>query len=144
MRANCLMALASFAILACATPSQPGSAGAVSTGIQVPLGREFDLGVEQEARVQGTPVTIRFVGVAEDSRCPADVQCVWAGNAAARLVLSSSAGPSTDAALNTTLEPRTVIFSGYRVRVVGVRPAPRSGVSIPAGDYVVTLDVRVP
>lgn len=144
MRGNRLISLAGFAILACATPSQPGNAGTVSTGIQVPLGREFDLGVGQEARVQGTPVTIRFIGVAEDSRCPADVQCVWAGNAAAQFVLSSSAGPSTDAALNTTLEPRTVIFSGYRVRVAGVKPATRSGVSIPAGDYVVTLDVTVP
>lgn len=141
MRGNRLIALSGFAFLSCATPSQPGHTIDIGSGIQVPVDREFDLGVGQDARVQGTPVTIIFLGVSEDSRCPADVQCVWAGNAAARLVLSSSAGPSTDAALNTTLEPRTVIFSGYRVRVVGVKPARRSGVSIPAGDYVVTLEV---
>jgi len=140
MKRRLLWGIALF-VSACASPSQPGPAGGISTGIQVPVGREFDLGFGQEGRVQGTSIVIRFSGVTEDSRCPADVQCVWAGNALARLVLSSNAGPASDAALNTTLEPRAVVFSGHRIRLVGVKPLPRSGPAIPAGDYVVTLDV---
>lgn len=125
---------------ACSTPSQPGVSGGLTPAINVGVGSEFNIAVGQEARLQGSNVVIRFRGVTEDSRCPSDVQCVWAGNAVARFDLSG--GALAEAALNTTLDPKSVVYSGYTMTLVGLKPTPRSGTKIPALDYVATLRVN--
>ena len=72
---------------------------------------------------------ICFVQLKEDSRCPLNVNCVWAGNAVAKFTLNDGSTlhevtlstakypgyPSTD----TTVE-------GYRVKLVTVTPYPGS------------------
>ena len=131
-----------IAALGCASPSHPGDPGNVTQGVLVQPGREFDIGVGQEVTVAGTGITVRFNGVSDDSRCAVDVQCVWAGNAVVRLTLSASGSAGTDAALNTTLEPKSTSFAGYSVRLTGLKPAPRSGTAIAASSYVATLEVR--
>lgn len=136
------LAVIAIALGACATPSHPGDPGTVTPGVQVPTGSGFDMIVGQEVQVQGTPLTIRFVGISEDSRCPSDVQCVWAGDAVARVVLSSQGTAGTEASLHTTLDPKSVTFAGYTVRLTAVKPVPRSGTSIPAASYVATFEVR--
>ena len=45
------------------------------------MDEEFTLKVGQKVTVKDTNLTVRFVAVAEDSRCPVDVTCAWAGNA---------------------------------------------------------------
>ena len=127
---------------ACTTPSHPGDPGPVIPGVQVQTGREFDLGVGQEVQVQGSSVSVRFIGVSEDSRCAVDVQCVWAGNAIVRLGLSATGTAGTEAALNTTLDPKSVTFAGYTVRLAGLKPQPRSGTAMPVSSYVATLEIR--
>ena len=84
----------------CASPSHPGDPGNVTPGVQVQTGREFDIAVGQTVEVQGTPMTIRFSGVAEDSRCPVDVQCVWAGDAVIELHWTPTAGQTRDLTLH--------------------------------------------
>jgi hypothetical protein len=128
--------------IGCVAPSQPLPAGGVSPTIQVQTGSEFDVVVNQQAIVEGTPLRIRFNGVSDDSRCPSDVQCVWAGNAVVRLSLTSTGNPDSNAALNITLDPKFADSAGYRVTLVGLKPYPRSGSPISAGDYVATLRVE--
>ena len=125
--------------IACTTPSQPGPSGTITPGVQVETGREFDIAVGQEARVKGSNVVIRFRGVTNDSRCPSDVQCVWAGNAVAGFDLSGDG--TADAPLNTTLEPKSARYSGYTITLVGLKPAPKSGTPIPVLEYVATLRI---
>ena len=126
----------------CAMPSHPEGPGGVLTGTQVEAGREFDIAAGQEAQVRGTTLTIRFVGISEDSRCPSDVQCVWAGDAVARLALSATGTAGAEASLHTTLDPKVTSYAGYRISLTGLRPVPRSGTTIPAAGYVATLEVR--
>ena len=127
---------------ACATPSQPGSAGTPAEVIQVQTNREFEIAVGQEVRVQGTPIVLRFGGVANDSRCPSDVQCVWAGNAVVGLSLRQGEGPATDVALNTTLDPKITKILGYAIKLVHLKPVPNTGKAISGGEYVATLEVN--
>lgn len=136
-----ILPVAAAVLAACATPSQPGNGAGVNTAIQVESGQAFDIGVGQEARVKGTPITVRLVRVGDDSRCPVDVQCVWAGNAVARLALSAGEGSGHEVAINTTTDPRSTVFSGYRITLVGLKPAPRSGTTIKPADYIATLEV---
>lgn len=135
-----IFAVVIAALAGCTTPSQPGSPGGVIPSVQVQAGRQFDLSVGQQAQIQGTSVSVRFAGVGEDSRCPSDVQCVWAGNAAVQLSLTSSQESSADVKLNTTLDPKSVQYGGYTIQLVGVKPVPKSGTKIPAAEYIATLE----
>ncbi|HVF40501.1 MAG TPA: hypothetical protein VM939_11435 [Gemmatimonadaceae bacterium] len=143
MRAFLIAATLAIAT-ACATPSQPGSGGDVVPSVNAQLGTQFDLSAGQAARISGTPITIHFRRVAEDSRCPVDVQCVWAGNGKAEVTLTATGFAKSDAVLNTGIEPLAVTYAGYRISLPGLKPAPRAGVTIPAGNYVATFEVTAP
>lgn len=134
--------LAIVASAGCMTPSQPMPAGGVSPTIQVQTDRQFDLMAYQEAVVEGTSLRIRFNTVSNESRCPSDVQCVWAGNAIVSLTLTSSGNQSGSATLNTTLDPKFADYAGYRITLVSLKPYPKSGSNIPTADYAATLEVR--
>jgi len=125
----------------CTTPAQPGASSGVIPSEQVQPNRQFDLNSGQEAKVQGTPIAVRFQSVSEDSRCPSDVVCVWAGNAVVRLSITSTDASSIDALLNTTLDPKNVTYSGYTIRLIDLKPVPKSGTKIVDADYVATIEV---
>lgn len=48
--------------------------------VQVPLNEEFCLTIGQRASVTGEDLAVSFEEMTEDSRCPSDVTCVWAGS----------------------------------------------------------------
>jgi hypothetical protein len=78
---------------------------------------------------------LTFVGVASDSRCPTDVMCVWAGNAAVEITLRLGEGPGHPYTLNTGIEPDAVDSNGFRVTLLDVQPAPRTERPIAPADY---------
>jgi hypothetical protein len=50
---------------------------------------------------------LRYVRVVNDSRCPPDVQCVWAGDAIVAFEWSPAGGTAQGFELHTGLEPRS-------------------------------------
>ncbi|NOT09525.1 MAG: hypothetical protein HOP28_15145 [Gemmatimonadales bacterium] len=88
-------------------------------------------------------VGITFVRVPEDSRCPADVVCAWAGNAAVelRLEVSGSALPKTFT-INSLLEPREHEAFGLRFSLVALTPAPISTQPTDPAAYLAEIRVR--
>jgi hypothetical protein len=119
-------------------------AGAQKSGAtkQVSAGREFSLKMGQRARLRDGRLTVRFASVAEDSRCPAKVDCVWAGNAKVSLVVQSPGGRATTVELNTNSEPKTGSSSGYEISLKRLDPHPQSGTKINQKDYAATLILR--
>jgi len=135
---------AALAVAGCTTSNGAiGAAGPPSTQV-VAVDRDFELKPGQTARVDGTALTISFVGVTEDSRCPVDVQCVWAGNGAVSLLLTDDTGARSSAILHTTLTPRSVRASGYEIILTGLKPDPKQGSPIPLPNYVATFRVTRP
>lgn len=104
--------------------------------IPVQLDSPFTLHTGQVAVIEGTRLQLRFVSVLEDSRCPIDVVCVWAGDARAHLVLTDGDAGEEALDLHTFLEPRSVVVRGYRVALERLEPAPRSGGRITQEQYV--------
>jgi hypothetical protein len=130
----------SWLLIACT--SATGLARCDPTGIGGPvcarLGEAFDIRIGETAYIADTRLSIRLDSVPEDSRCPSDVQCPWAGNA--RVALTLRDGPNTDAAsVNSTLEPRAVTRWDYRIELMDVRPVPVSGQPISPTQYVIRL-----
>ena len=104
-------------LLACS----PNSSGSTDQVIAPPA--DVTLKVGTTRNVGG--VEIGFMQVKEDSRCPSDVQCVWAGNAAVELSLASGGAPAVTRVVNSTLDPKTVEEYGMRITFKALSPAPR-------------------
>jgi len=80
-------------------------------------------------------ISIVLDSVLNDSRCPTGAQCVWAGNAAVRLVFSS-ANNKVSFVLNTNPTFRTdSLINGYRIKLNILTPYPELGVAIKQADY---------
>jgi hypothetical protein len=91
--------------------------------------------------VDGTDWHLTLMSITEDSRCPVDVVCVWAGQVTAAFVAENT-GRQSD--LEITLGPLTTaeaVLVGYRVILLDVNPQPLSTSEISPQDYVVTVVV---
>ena len=86
-------------------------------------------------------INIKFVELVDDSRCPRDTNCIWAGNAKIKVRVTKN-GRSKDIELNTNLEPKDVVFAGYSFRLVGLTPEPRSNIRINRNGYVAAIEVQ--
>lgn len=104
----------------------------------------IELRLGDRVHFAGTGWTIRFARVLEDSRCPVDVQCVWAGQVVVRLLGEHSDGRV--AALMLTLGPSdggTGLLGDLPLEAAGVGP-PRRGGSPPSEEYTLRLRVSSP
>lgn len=120
-----------------------GGNGSAKRSTQVArLGREFKLRAQHQVMLHGESLQIKFVAVKEDSRCPADVQCVWAGNAAVQVEVGIRGRGKRSLVLNTNNRPSLDgenQYRGYKFKLVDLNPYPRSSQNIAPRDYVVTL-----
>ena len=80
-------------------------------------------------------VTVRPVAVLEDSRCPATVQCVWAGRLVIRTMTNAGAGEDV---VDLTLGEPLKMDAGI-LTLVDVRPSKRTPEPIPPREYQFTF-----
>ncbi len=124
---TCVLLLLAAATAGCGSSGSPGD---------VPLGVEFSLAPRESVLVGEDALPVRFVAVAEDSRCPKDVTCIQAG----RVVVSVTAGPAAEP---FTLEPEgTAEVHGHRLTLLRVEPYPPSAAAIPPSPYRATFVVE--
>jgi hypothetical protein len=128
-----ILAFVLAAGLGCATmeptiPAEPGVA--------------FELPFGKTAALNGNATRITFKQVKEDSRCPTDVTCVWAGDA--RIELTISRNGSSDDTKTLSLSPaNSEARSGdLQIRFVGLRPVPRQADGNGPRAYVAQLVVN--
>jgi hypothetical protein len=133
---------AAMLLAGCATGGSSGSSGA-ATRLPVArarLGEDFRLAVKQIAVIDGEPLTVRFASVVSDSRCPAGVQCVRAGEARLEITIQQAGlNPAVDTLATAPPQPQRAAYGVYDVAVVGLEPPKRQDVPLPA--YVATLRV---
>ena len=128
-----LSALALLAACGGQADVQPGPSVSVvgdTAFLDLPVGRSADNG----------EIAVTFEAVSEDSRCPRDVQCVWAGNGAIHLTLTG--GDETQVViLNSTLNPRQASFGPYTVEFRDLTPYPVSGEPFDRGEYAAHIAI---
>jgi len=118
-----------------------GGCATVDTAIVAQPGVEFALPLGKMAAINASGVRITFKQVSEDSRCPVDVQCVWAGDAKIALTISRSGAPD-DAKVISLTPPNNETTSGeLRIRFTGLAPVPRQSDSGKPRAYVAQLVV---
>jgi len=128
-----LRSLAALALVA-------GCATAGRTEVPASLDRDFRLDRGETAVVGTDGLTVRFITVVEDSRCPLGVQCIRAGEAKVQLEVRAP-GAGTDHLVLATEggQPRYASFRAYDIHLVELEPRHRT--DDPHPPYVATLRV---
>lgn len=108
--------------------------------ITTPANEAFTLRVGQSAVVENAALRITFIRVVSDSRCPSDVDCIWAGNAQIEIEIRANGAVDT-ARLNTFDGAREASAGNYRIEFLALAPTPRSTGPTPQTQYRATFKV---
>jgi len=112
-----------------------GSLSAVSAK----QGQEISVKINTEEKANGG-LRIKFVELVEDSRCPVDTNCVWAGNAKIKVRVTRN-GKSRVLELNTMNKGGDPVFAGYKFRLTDLDPDLRTNVRINRNGYVAKIEI---
>jgi len=116
-----------------------GDKGSFAPGEAEPQRVRAEVRLGEEAA--GLGVYITPWEVLEDSRCPADMQCIWAGTVRVRAMMISGLGSPTGYPAEFVLgEPLTT--EAETVTLAEVRPEPRKGVEIAPSEYIFVFDIE--
>ena len=100
------------------------------------------MGVGQSVLVGDTGLRLAVRAVANDSRCPTDVQCVWEGDATVSVQVTSTSAGGASYELHTSGRfARELTHEAYRVTLVRLDPSRRSTAALSASDYRATFVV---
>jgi hypothetical protein len=131
-----LVVLCLFAVTACDEANPVGPT--------VDLNERFRLAPQEVATVRDADVSVQFVSVTGDSRCPADALCIQGGDAIVhiRVIDGSDGGAPSSYELHTGDSRRaTVTHKQVRIALVELQPYPFSSRTIAPGEYRATLTV---
>lgn len=95
-----------------------------------PEARSATAGLGETAEVGGIAVTP--LAVLEDSRCPSDVTCVWAGRVRIRARIETAAGANV---IEMQLGVPVAAGNERTIALVSVRPERRSGTAVELSAY---------
>lgn len=94
-------------------------------------------------------MNVTFKGISEDSRCPKDVNCIWAGVAVAEVeVMGTATRPVTLSLARLDNKGRnyhqSADFNGYTITLTEVTPYPGSGESTKSlkGKYKIGIVIK--
>jgi hypothetical protein len=99
------------------------------------------LAIGQSQPIGSTGLTLALRSVDNDSRCPAGVTCVWAGDADVAITVTRGSA-QTPATLHVTLNPHSVDVAGYRVELIELAPQTHSGLPTLKSDYRATFTIK--
>ncbi len=112
------------------------------TGLQAKLGQEFSLAIGQSATIPSENMTIEFIAVTADSRCPSGAQCIWAGEAKCTVIISLNENEQAVTLLQhgggSSGETR---IEGYNLSFI-LNPYPQLGKQIENKDYRLVLIIN--
>jgi hypothetical protein len=108
------------------SPTEPG-----------PVDVEVTLAPGQSASIRN--LSLRFIGVTGDNRCPADVVCIQGGSATVKAAITSG-GTSREVTFETG-DPRPVVEGSLTLELAQVQPYPFSSKAIQPGEYRATFRV---
>ncbi|HEX9130183.1 MAG TPA: hypothetical protein VF850_13565 [Gemmatimonadaceae bacterium] len=118
------------------------SCAAVEPTIAAEPGVAFSLPIGKTAVINGSGTRLTFNEVRNDSRCPADVTCVWAGDAEVVVTISRNGSPD-DTRILSFIPPNNQTTSGdLRIRLADLAPVPRQSDGNAPRAYVVQLVVN--
>jgi len=110
--------------------------------INAVLDQEFTLPVGQTANIESEGLTIQFVGVDNDSRCPNYAKCITAGEVKCnmRFTIAGSAADVVLTQIGGAASSGSDYFINYKI-TFRVEPYPEIGKDIAPSDYRLVMTV---
>ena len=121
-----------LSLAACQSASAPGSHVAS-------LDQEIQLAPAERAVYESQGLTVEFVRITDDSRCPTDAQCVWAGEV--KVQVATRIGTAEPVQHEIKAGDYATV-GAFRVVVVNVQPIPVSTRQISPEEYRVTMKME--
>jgi hypothetical protein len=117
-----------------------------STGAVRPIGLNQETELAPGQSVQSGPLRVTFKSVGDDSRCPADVVCVWEGDAQVRVDVREESGETVSRELHTSgnVGSSSIEHGGFTIALVRLSPEAHTQRPIPAQDYRLVLKITQP
>lgn len=109
---------------------------------QAQASQRVSLRVGKQKKLSGSKLTIKFVSLVEDSRCPTGTNCIWAGNATITVKVTNARGESKTVDLNTNLGIKGDTLGGYQFNLDSLTPHPAANVRIDKSGYTATFSVK--
>jgi hypothetical protein len=111
---------------------------------QEPAPDSFSYGIENEFKIDGdyhsVDNSLNFsITEVNDSRCPSDVVCIWAGKADVKIKVES---PVPGVITLSTYDNPVDTVGDYSFKIIDVLPYPISTKTIKLEDYVVLLKIE--
>jgi hypothetical protein len=104
--------------------------------IEPQLDQEFWIKIGESVTLEKGSLTIKFISLTGDSRCPEGVICAWMGNAEVILEVSKN-----EITLNTLLDPNEEVVGDYNIQLRDVIPYPKAGVEYMPENYSIKIVV---
>jgi hypothetical protein len=109
--------------------------------LEVSLGKEFSLAIGQSASISDERLSVKFLDVTEDSRCPKGVTCIWAGQVSCEVEVIRNG--NIERAKLTALAgriPASQIISGYSF-AFNIEPYPEANNQITKEEYRLSVTI---
>src|SRR5262245_3929199 len=133
------MRSAGFVILALTLSACKTGAPSMPTG---PVDQRVVLAPGGTAVVPGASTVVKFEGAFNDSRCPGDAICVWAGDATVRLTAATAGDATSSYELHTMVQKPLVQHRDLTIALEALSPYPFNSLGpIKPGDYRATLRI---
>ena len=122
-------------LIACGIIIATSGCAGIKTTSTVNPGASFTLAPGEAAVVKGADASIAFNKVTDDSRCPVDVTCVWAGDAHVEVAISRNGAPDETIILSMTPPKHETAVRNLRIRFVSLAPVPHQADPSPRRNY---------
>lgn len=96
--------------------------------------------IHKQKKFSRSNLTVKFIELVEDSRCPEGTTCIWAGNAKITIEVSKGRNKETFE-VNTNLGPKGATYDGYAIELIALTPVPKENIRINKNGYVATFAV---
>lgn len=103
---------------------------------------EMTIKFGEDKKVCEAEISVAFVEMVVDSRCPIGVECIQAGNAVIRLKLTQGNGEHQTFTLETAKEDEKFDFDGYEISLISVDPYPKADTAVTKEAYSVRISVK--
>ena len=110
--------------------------------LQAQTAERVSLRINKQKKLSRSKLTIKFVSLVEDSRCPTGTNCVWAGNATIKVKVSNARGESKIFELNTNTGAKGDTLGGYQFTLETLTPHPANNIRIDRNGYTATFSVK--
>ena len=102
---------------------------------------QFQLKVNQTFSIESYGITVKFLNVTSDSRCPSDVTCIWQGEAKVLVHIIENNQDRGNFILSTLVGHDQIVFGTHTLHLMQVIPPVSSNKKISNIDYEITLEM---